>query len=51
VHGPQTSNSSPEGATDYVGHLGIALLGLGSRFSARSDGWYDALLRIDLRIL
>lgn len=37
--------------TDYGGDLGVVELGLNSVFSIGSDGWYDALLRIDLRFV
>jgi hypothetical protein len=37
--------------TDYGGDLGVVELGLSSIFSVGSDGWYDALLRIEMRFV
>jgi len=37
--------------TDYGGDLGVVELGLNSVFSIGSDGWYDALMRVELRFV
>jgi hypothetical protein len=36
---------------DTGGDLGVVELGVNSIFAIGSDGWYDALIRFDLRFV